>query len=199
VSDGFGGAIVIWSDFRNGLGYRTFGQRIDGAGLVQWTPDGKDLFAAFANPGGPSMVADGSGGAIIVFEALQTSLTADIYAHRIDGAGNLQWGADGIVVCGAAGDQMSPRIVSNQSGGVIIGWVDYRRGGLSDLYAQRLNSSGVLQWASDGVPVGILTGGLGDWAMTSDGAGGSVIVWDDWRLGTETQTYAQGITPGPLP
>ena len=63
-----------------------------------------------------------------------------------------QWTADGVALCTAANDQINPQIVSDGSGGAIITWQDYR-GGNYDIYAQRVNASGAVQWTADGVAV----------------------------------------------
>ncbi len=38
IGDGSGGAIIAWSDYRNGDNYA---QRINSAGTTQWTANGK--------------------------------------------------------------------------------------------------------------------------------------------------------------
>src|SRR6185436_2902719 len=44
--------------------------------------------------------------------------------------------------------QYSPAIVSDGAGGAIITWYDFRSGAY-DIYAQRVSSSGVVQWTAD--------------------------------------------------
>src|SRR5262245_4486992 len=46
ISDGAGGAIAVWSDRRDGTQYDIFVQRLDAAGVPQWTEDGVALCTA---------------------------------------------------------------------------------------------------------------------------------------------------------
>src|SRR5574342_572928 len=67
-----------------------------------------------------------------------------------------QWSTDPTVnnaICTATNDQMRPTIVSDGAGGAIITWRDSRSGGSSDIYAQRINASGIVQWTADGVAI----------------------------------------------
>ena len=59
ISDGAGGAIVTWTDNRNG-NQDIYAQRINASGTVQWTPDGVALCAEGHLQYGPSMVSDGA-------------------------------------------------------------------------------------------------------------------------------------------
>ncbi len=47
-----------------------------------------------------------------------------------------------------------PRLVSDGEGGAIIIWRDYRS--FAGIYAQRVNSSGHIQWTLDGITLFIL-------------------------------------------
>src|SRR5437899_3091572 len=40
TSDGFGGAIIAWQDYRSGTIYDIYAQRINASGAVLWTTDG---------------------------------------------------------------------------------------------------------------------------------------------------------------
>src|SRR5512136_1777200 len=48
-------------------------------------------------------------------------------------------------ICTASGDQLSPQIVSDGSGGAIITWEDLRSDNC-DTYVQRVDSSGMVKW-----------------------------------------------------
>ncbi len=64
TSDGSGGAIITWQDYRNG-GYDIYAQRIDEDGFPLWTPDGIPVCTLSASgQGEPQIVSDGAGGAI---------------------------------------------------------------------------------------------------------------------------------------
>ncbi|HTP80635.1 MAG TPA: hypothetical protein VMM57_09550, partial [Bacteroidota bacterium] len=89
----------------------------------------------------PTIVSDGSGGAIITWQDLRSGNDFDIYAQYINAAGTPQWPSNGVAICTATGDQASPTIVSDGSGGAIITWQD-ERGANYDIYAQRINAAG---------------------------------------------------------
>src|SRR5207344_2430450 len=68
--------------------------------------------------------------------------------------GSVQWvaGNAGVPVCGAIGWQYLGGLTRDASGNTYYTWSD-QRSGEPDVYAQKLNSSGVSQWTADGVLV----------------------------------------------
>ena len=67
--------------------------------------------------------------------------------------GRAQWQLNGTVISTAKLDQQYPLAVPDGAGGAIITWMDYRVGGTADIYAQRINAQGVVQWTADGVAI----------------------------------------------
>jgi hypothetical protein len=68
---------------------------------------------------------------------------------------NAQWYSDPAVnnpICTATNNQDFSRMVSDGSGGAIIVWNDLRNS-TSDIYAQRINANGVVQWTINGVAI----------------------------------------------
>src|SRR5207344_1673422 len=80
--------------------------------------------------------------------------TPDIYAQRVLASGVVDpaWPADGRAVCTANGEQQNPAIVPDGAGGAFVTWADLRDG-ISDIYAQRVLASGVVDpaWPADGL------------------------------------------------
>lgn len=189
VSDGAGGSIVIWVD-GDPLLAGIYGQRFDSTGIPQWS-----LPAALVFPQSPNdlmVIPDGSGGAIVAFSAYRGGLGFDIAVQRIDGSGTPLWGATGVTVCAAAGDQFYAQVASDGAGGAIVCWDDLRTGVTFDVFSQRVNGAGAPQWAADGVPV--LSGAsIFNFALpriTADGFGGAIIAWADSRS-SEYDIYGQ--------
>ena len=86
-------------------------------------------------------------------------------------------------ICRAAGAQSSPAAVTDGAGGMIVTWLDARRG-LSDLYAQHVRADGIVDpvWTQDGSTV-TRSGTAGGPTIFSDGQGGALIVWFDNSTG----------------
>ncbi|MBI4549058.1 MAG: hypothetical protein HY707_13830, partial [Ignavibacteriae bacterium] len=194
VSDGAGSAIITWYDIRSGITYDIYAQRINASGVVQWTVDGVAISTAADDQYNPTIVSDGAGGAIITWLDGRSNITYDIYAQRINASGVVQWTADGMAISTAAGDQYFPTIVSDGTGGAIITWSDTRSGSSLDIYAQRINASGVVQWTADGVAISTAANQQYNPAIVSDGAGGAIITWSDSStVGANPNIYAQRI------
>jgi hypothetical protein len=190
VSDGAGGAIITWQDNRSGTG-DIYAQRIDASGVPKWTTDGVAICVAASFQYTPTIVADGAGGAIITWYDLRSG-NSDIYVQRINSAGAVLWTANGVALCTAAFDQIYPMIVSDGAAGAIVAWIDFRSGVSYDVYARRVNSTGVPQWAADGVALCTAPNTQGAVVIASDGAGGAIGAWEDNR-GANTDIYAQRI------
>ncbi len=140
-------------------------------------------------------IADGSGGTFIVWTE-DRSGNLDIYAQRLDAAGTPLWAEGGAGVCTAAGDQLKPAVASDGAGGLLVSWSDSRYAGGSDVYAQRLDSGGLAQWAHDGVVISAEFLSQSTPRMVSDGAGGAIITWTDYRFHPTncTDVYAQRVS-----
>ena len=191
ASDGSGGAIITWQDARTGSS-NIYARKINSDGVVQWAVDGVAICTASSPQFNPTIVSDGSGGAIITWEDTR-GFGSDIYAQRINSSGTVQWTANGVIVCGASGSQNNPMIVSDDVTGAIITWQDYRSTSNADIYAQRINLSGVVQWISNGEAICTTT--VYDQivpTITNDGASGAIITWSDHRTGTDA-IYVQRI------
>ena len=192
VSDGAGGAIIVWVDNRASGIADIYAQKIDFAGIPRWTADGVAICTASANQTGPQLIADGAGGAIITWQDARNG-NWDIYAQRVNASGVVLWTPDGVSVCAASSHQFVPQIASDGTAGAIIVWQDIRGGTYYDIYGQRVNASGVTQWIGNGV--GICTASNSQTApqLTTDGAGGAIVVWQDYRNATAPDLYAQRV------
>ncbi|MCU0607526.1 MAG: hypothetical protein MUF78_08955 [Candidatus Edwardsbacteria bacterium] len=100
-----------------------------------------------------SMVPDGSGGIVYVWQEGGTS----IWAQRYDHLGNRMWSMD-VRVDGDSGNIDQVTACRDGAGGAVVAWVEY--GAVQRIWAQRINDGGGLMWQSRGMPV-TLTPGLG--------------------------------------
>ena len=190
VSDGNGGAFIIWQDQRSG-NYDIYAQRIDANGLAQWTADGVVICSNTGSQTNPKLVSDGNDGVIITWNDIRGS-SYDIYAQLIDLNGEVQWITNGVAICTAQWEQSFPKLTGDGSGGAIITWEDHRTPPV-DIYAQRINAAGGVQWAGDGVPISALSYDQVSPDILSDGSGGAIISWQVNSSGNDYDIYAQRI------
>jgi hypothetical protein len=143
VSDGAAGAIVAWTDERNGTS-DLFAQRLDAAGAPQWTANGVTVCGAAALQLAPAAVADGAGGIIVGWEDGRNGAN-DVFAQRLSAAGAALWAADGRPVSTAAADQSGVSVATDGASGGIFAWADARNAGTGvDVYAAHVNAAGAL-------------------------------------------------------
>jgi dienelactone hydrolase len=193
IADGAGGAIVTWHDRRGGREFDVYAQRIDAKGRTRWTPNGVALCTAAGHQFHPKAAADGTGGAIVAWYDFRAGSQIDIYARRVNAAGEAQWTADGVALCTAPGNQHWPFVASDGAGGAIVTWQDARGGG-NDVYAQRVGATGETLWSADGVAVCTAEREQDSARPVSDGAGGVIVAWSDDRAGSY-DVHAQRLGP----
>jgi hypothetical protein len=191
VTDGAGGAVVAWNDSR-APSYDVYAQRVSAAGVPQWTANGVGLSTNASGQNNPTIASDGAGGAIVTWHDYRTGVESDIYAQRVSASGVPQWTLEGVALCTATGYQFNAKIVADDTGGAIVEWHDERSGN-SDIYAQRVNASGLPQWVTNGVAVHTATHDLQIFpTIVADGVGGAIVTWNDLRSAT-TDVYAQRV------
>lgn len=193
VSDNAGGAVVVWEDSAS-FYFDVFAQRINALGVTQWASNGVALCTAPNNQVNPKIDTDGAGGAIVTWQDKRNNSDYDIYAQAVNAAGTVQWTANGLVVCNAVNVQNNPRIEPDGNGGAYIVWVDKRNATNVDIYAQRLNASGIAQWTSNGVVVCNASNNQSAHDIKNIGAGGLAISWKDDRSG-KFEIYTQVLNP----
>jgi len=191
VSDGAGGAIITWQDYRSTTDFDIYAQRVDSSGDTQWTANGTLICNETDEQWSPKLVSDGAGGAIIAWEDWRGA-DWDIYAQRVDSSGDTLWTNNGTVICNETEDQFTPRLVSDGAGSAIITWEDYRSTTDFDIYAQRVDSGGSTLWTANGTVICNETDYQHAASLDSDGAGGAIIAWSDERS-DDGDIYAQRV------
>jgi len=161
-----------------------FGGLFTGPAAAEWSHDPleNNPICTTGSSFSPRVVSDGAGGAIFVWMDARTYGNSwDIYAQRVDAHGQMLWPVDGVAVCAATNQQSMPQIARDGAGGVIITWTDERISGDFDIYAQRVDPDGNMLWTADGVMVCGAPEFQQHPAVVSDGAGGVIIAWEDYR------------------
>ncbi|HEU4928292.1 MAG TPA: T9SS type A sorting domain-containing protein, partial [Candidatus Krumholzibacteria bacterium] len=191
ISDGALGAILVWADFRNGgIDADIYAQRLSPAGAAMWTANGKAFCMAQSDQLRPTIVPDGTGGAIMAWSDSRGA-DLDIRAQRVTALGVPLWMNDGLLLCGASANQDNAQAVADGVGGAVVMWADAP---LDDIYAQRVDATGLTYWNTNGVPVGTPPFDQHPEASVPDGTGGIICSWTDNRSG-DYNLYAQRIEP----
>jgi len=141
--------------------------------FAQWTNDPSVntpvcVWDGFQNI--PEIISDNRGGAIIAWLDFRLG-NADIFIQRLDAQGFTKWVDGGKAVSINPGNQFNHKIIQDEESGCIVVWEDYRNGN-SDIYAQRVDSSGNILWDSAGVAISVLPLDQEDPQIVSDGSGG---------------------------
>ncbi len=197
VTDASGGAIICWADLRGGSSYDIYAQRLNLVGTAQWTANGVIVCNAANHQLVTTISIDGAGGAIMGWQD-QRSGSDDVYAQRINSSGVVQWAANGVSICSATNSQYEPYVAYDGANGAVFAWEDRRPGSNFDIYAQRVNSAGVIQWPLDGLALCTTSGDQMYPTIAWDNSTGAIICWEDYR-GGPSDIYAARITPAGSP
>ena len=188
ISDGNSGAIIVWHDTRTDEG-DLYAQHILSDGVVDpnWTLDGNIVAKYSCDQGGEngqSVDTDGAGGVIVAWSDERIPGDPDIYIQRITIDGVLAWAdSSGLPICVDTTEQIKVKLAPDGNGGAYMVWMDKRNYELSreDLYIQRVNSSGTIQFQANGIPLITQPNKQVLPRIVYDGLGGAIIVWEDFR------------------
>ncbi|MBM3329457.1 MAG: T9SS type A sorting domain-containing protein [Calditrichaeota bacterium] len=200
VEDGSGGAIIAWRDLRGGDVGDIYAQRIQANGSVAWQRNGIGVIVAVGPQISHTADSDGEGGMIIAWKDGRNVGNFDIRAQRISPNGALLWGVgqgQGLVVCGTASNQESPKLCPDGAGGAFFSWVDDRNQQQTDkdIYAQRIDANGRLLWREDGEAVCTVEREQAENRIVMSESGNAIILWEDKRAdGLSFDVYAMRIS-----
>jgi hypothetical protein len=143
VSDGEGGAIILWEDIFGPMATDIFAQRVDGDGAIVWdtvvtvSDEALDQYYLRSIP-------DCSGGVISTWTDNRGGVSTDIYASRINSTGEEQWRSDGLPVCTQNEAQSSPELFLHDDGNIFVTWSDFRGSGGTNIYMQKIDPNGTM-------------------------------------------------------
>lgn len=180
--------ICVWEDYRNQQQWQLYGQKISHSGNPEWEKDGLLLLPDHPhNQRNPTIVGDGYGGFMCVYEAsgLQTEAT-DLYFVRISRIGTIVFET---IVCSFSDNQLNPNLFKFGSY-VYLFWEDYRKGN-ADLYWQKMDLyTGKVLWSTEGQVLCSSPGKQTNILITEGDAGTFWAVWHDFRQ-SASQLFAQ--------
>ncbi|GAB4267557.1 MAG: hypothetical protein Kow0092_20960 [Deferrisomatales bacterium] len=213
--DGSGGAYVA---FPTATGVRCARVFADGS-LAAPGVDGIDLGGGTVAGGGPAIVADGQGAAIVAMADGWCVRAQKVEYGPVAFVGNTlfpSWGAAPVEVSCDPRREARPALAADGAGGAFLTWARQREAGDplgNHVVVQHLDASGEALWAPGGVVVvdSDVHGGTDfAWstfelapAVAADGLGGAVVAWNDWRNdlgeGGNDDIYAQRVDASGTP
>jgi hypothetical protein len=105
----------------------------------------------------------------------------DVWAQKMDSNGNKMWNVGGVLINGEINRQEDPVVIHTGSGEVIIAWIDFRNEDAGDVYIQKLDTNGNLQWNTAGIPLCLADDIQITLNIIHDENGGAFIIWLDDR------------------
>jgi len=204
VLDGTGGIYIAWEDSRSGNS-DIYAQRSNAAGTVTWAPNGVVVCNATGNQLNPQVTPAADGMLLTWTDARSGTSNRNIFAQKMAVAdGAAVWTANGVTICNAADQQPSAsalglKIVPDGVNGAIIVWNDQRLGSSDrNIFAQRINTAGTIQWTANGVVISSAGGNQGPdlGAVPITSTNGAYIVWQDSRSGTINGEIYASVTDG---
>jgi hypothetical protein len=190
--------IIVWDDFRSSP-KKIYSQKINSSGVVQWVANGIRVDNSTSSANDPALISDGAEGAIYSWYDTRIANYV-IFAQKVNASGVKQWGANDVQLTTHSTWQIYSKLTTDGSGGAIIAWEDRVNGvSNSDIYAQKVNSSGVPQWSTSGVNITNVTKDQRNAEIVSDGNGGAIITWNDLRQGNDWDVYAQKVNAAGTP
>ena len=203
VSDGSGGAIIVWEDSRNQASSDNrdiYAQRLDASGTPLWGTDGIPIAFGNNDQRAPAIVEDGQGGAIITWLSKEPSSITDwyVYAQRINSDGEIQWPAGGVMVSNSLQTSVpnNPAIAANGNNGAFIAF-----GTATGVRCVLIFNNGNLHWPGiNGIELGAGALAGGGPVIKDDGSGGAIVAMaDGYCMRAQKVTSGLGLPWGTTP
>jgi hypothetical protein len=197
LPDGIGGAFLVWRDPRNGnFNNDIYAQSLDPAGNPRWAADGVPVANAVLDQVEPSISTDGKFGLLVAWQDVRNGTDSDIFVQRIKPDGTPRWTANGVQLCDQDSSQVHPLVATDGIAGAIVAWTDSRVSSrYTDVYAQRVDSTGAVAWVANGIGVCTADSAQFTGTIVPDKSGGVILGWDDERgAANDEDIYAQGLT-----
>jgi hypothetical protein len=152
-----------------------------------WARCGTPVSTGAGERTGVVTLADGAGGLFVLWQRIDpVSLHSDLYAQHLDADGNVVagWGANGLALCTAPGDQADLVAVPEPTSGFLAAWADDRADSAGrtnpDIFALRVGAGGstFAGWNAGGSKMTSSSLAQQHPAIGSDGGAGAFIAWE---------------------
>ena len=181
-------------------------KRLDAAGNEVWTAS---LCGGVSVLGYPVIVAT-DGGVLVCWTDMRNG-DWDVYAQKLDPAGNSLWARNGVPVCRAEGQQGGPifgadewvRAAGLADGSALVAYSDRGRGRTA-VSCQRLSADGHVMWDSTGAEAGRIVDrdtqfGRMRFGLVPDTAEGAIVTWPRYLPSDTSQIWAQHLNAAGSP
>jgi hypothetical protein len=174
VSDGQGGAILVWLEYDELNNTMLAVQRVDGDGNFLWNDGDPFYLSTTGYAECPRIASSNNGGALVIW--YEDPDGYGVYGQKIDADGEIQWDEGGVLIDTMADlETDSLDVAYDGTGGGFFTWEDS-----STIYAQYVDESGAVVWESP-VMMSILSE-VSDIAQhprktIEDGEGGFITAW----------------------
>jgi hypothetical protein len=193
VSDGGHGAIVAWTDARDGTNH-IFAQRVRVTGAIAsgWPANGLAVCTAPIDQIAPAITSDGRDGAIVTWLDLRNDSNHNPFVQHVLGSGSVDpaWPVNGRALSLSVGESTTGSIVVDGLGGAFVAWEED-----SFVKSNHVLASGLLD------PTFPVNGAFArlDLAFQERpdlvaGSGNAIVAWAN-RIGVEFDIFAQLVGP----
>ena len=187
--DTHGNALLTFLDTREGSNYQVTAAKMSSAGKAMWGPLGVQLTSGSTDSNAVPKITGTSDGNIVV----AWTSNSNVVLQKLNQAGQAQWGS-GVVLSNSGYNLTLADLHAADNGSVIVSWAQAQGfGSNSQLWTNKVSSSGSLLWGSGGVNifnVGSLQFGNFPYFIY-DGNGGAVFAW--YTSSPTLQCFAQHI------
>ena len=202
VSDGVHGAIVAWTDTRDGTN-QVFAQRVSSTGAIVsgWPVNGRLVSIGGTDEVLPVLAPDGAGGAIVAWGGGNTGHHNSLAQHLLaSGALDAAWPATGRSLGFTPSEATNQVIASDGAGGAIVAWQQSDDVTQTDIFAQHVLASGALDAAYpvNGRAVCAVLRPQHEPDIVATGDGGAIVTWEDTRDGLNDIYALQVLQAGTL-
>jgi len=180
--------LVVWESF--GIDFDIFGARVDTSGVVL---DSLAIFVCLVpfNQRHASVSFDGVN-YFVVWDDYRRVTGSDIYGARVDTSGTVL-DLDGVAVCTTSDYSSYPSVAFDGTNYLVVWQLQHGLGHKPDIYGTMVDTSGTVLH-----PSGIAVCTTDYWQEIPSVAFGSndyLVVWEDWRSGTNADIYATRVSP----